>query len=118
MVEEPEEGQESVTVQGRPKTTIDDEEPAADEEFGITLFGKRRGDPDVGKNVRSHIEEIRETPGGNRVMTLANGQVWMEREPGRRRIDANQDIVISKRRWSYTMLLLEQNRRITVQRID
>lgn len=117
MAQDPQQPSESVTVQERPKTTIDDE-PDADEEFGITLFGKRRGDPDVGQSVRSHIEAVRESAAGNRVMTLTNGQVWMEREAGRRRIDANQDVVITKRRWSYTMLLLDQNRRVTVQRID
>ncbi|MDZ7685981.1 MAG: hypothetical protein U5O39_14010 [Gammaproteobacteria bacterium] len=92
----------------------DDEE----ETFGIQLFGKPRSDPDRGESIRSTIESVRDSPAGNRVMTLANGQIWMEREAGRRSIDPSQDVVILKRRWHYSMLLIDQNRRVTVQRID
>lgn len=88
------------------------------EDFGITLFGKRASEIDKDVSITSRIKSVREASGGQRIMTLVNGQVWMEREPGRRRIDPDQDVEIIKRRWSYSMMLLEQKHRITVQRID
>lgn len=103
-----------VVTKTKPDPDVQDDE----EEFGITLFGKRRSDPDRGDSIESRIESVRETAAGNRVMTLANGQIWMEREAGRRGIDPAQNVVIMKRRWHYSMLLVDQNRRVTVQRID
>jgi hypothetical protein len=88
----------------------------SEEEDFTTLFGS--GADDSSEPVMSRIESIRQSSGGHRIMTLENGQVWMEREPGRRRIQAGQDIEIVKRRWSYSMLLLDQNRRVTVQRLE
>ena len=92
-------------------------EPPKDEDFGITLFGKRIVHDDS-SSIQSRIESIYKSEGGMYVMTLANGQVWMEREPGRRRIDPDQDVTIVKLRWHYSMTLEGQERRVTVQRID
>jgi hypothetical protein len=88
------------------------------EQFGISLFGKRAGDPDRGQSIQSRIDSVHQNNTGRRVITLANGQVWMEREAGKRRIEDGQNVVITKHRLHYSMLLETQNRKITVQRID
>lgn len=95
-------------------TNQDDQEP----EFGITLFGRHKSDKDERFSLQSHIEKAYKNNAGMWVMNLSNGQVWMERERSRRAVESGQDIVIVKRRWDYSMELLGQNRRITVQRID
>jgi len=88
------------------------------EQFGISLFGKRAGDPNRGQSIQSRIDSVHENNTGRRVITLANGQVWMEREAGTRRIEDGQNVVITKHRLHYSMLLETQNRKVTVQRID
>lgn len=107
-------------AQSTPEKSAPDSEPYTakeKEDFGITIFGKRDNSKER-DSIASHIESVRTSNAGTRIMTLANGQVWMEREPGRRPIDAKQDVEIEKRRWHYSMLLKDQKFRITVQRID
>ena len=39
---------------------------------------------------------------------LSNGQLWVENEPGRRRIAAGQDVIIRRHRWHFEMVLDSQ----------
>ncbi len=81
--------------------------PSADP---IAQFGQERQNrpqTDI-DSITSRIDSVRRTPLGHHVMTLANGQVWVENEPGRRRIAPAQDIVIRRHRWHFEMELPSQ----------
>ena len=81
--------------------------PNADqiEQFGQERQGRPKTDID---SITSRIDSVRRTPLGHHVLTLANGQVWVENEPGRRRIAPAQDIVIRRHRWHFEMELPSQ----------
>ncbi|TVS16967.1 MAG: hypothetical protein EA417_08190 [Gammaproteobacteria bacterium] len=59
-------------------------------------------------SITSRVDSVRRTPLRHHVMTLANGQVWVENEPDRRRIAPAQDIVIRTHRWHFEMELRSQ----------
>jgi hypothetical protein len=94
--------------------------PAADavapDPAGFGLPQRREVQPDA-EFLKARIERVRKAPLGQHVLTLSNGQVWMENEPGRRRIAAGQDIVIRKHRWHYEMELPNQPN-VAVRRVD
>ncbi len=73
-------------------------------------FGMRASpDPvDSADYIEARIDDVRRTPLGEHVLTLSNGQVWMENEPGRRPIAAGQDVIIRKHRWHFEMELASQ----------
>jgi hypothetical protein len=69
------------------------------------------------KQVRSRIVDLAVTPRGQRVITLANGQVWIENEAGKEAIPMAEDVTISKRIWRYTMRF-DSGQVIAVKRIE
>lgn len=86
--------------------------------FGFDLFGKNKPEAEVPSEIRSRIVSAKRNSLGIYIIELENGMVWQEREKGRRHIDAGQDVIVTERRWSMSMLLVDQNWRVTVQRID
>ncbi|MEZ5561112.1 MAG: hypothetical protein R3E86_21535 [Pseudomonadales bacterium] len=68
------------------------------------------------QDIASRILSVDTLPGGERAMQLANGQVWAEIEPGRRPIDADQEVVIVVHRWR-TVMRLANGPSITVRRV-
>lgn len=85
----------------------------------IEWFGKSKpANPAADlSQIEAHIESIRKSPLGHHVMTLSNGQVWMENEPGRRSIEPGQDVTIRKHRWHFEMELSNRPN-VTVKRVD
>ncbi|MBD3648977.1 MAG: hypothetical protein HUJ31_16345 [Pseudomonadales bacterium] len=68
------------------------------------VFGRQAEKPDKDiEAISAHIQSVKQSPLGHHIMTLSNGQVWMQNEPGRRRIEAGQDITIRKHRFHYEM---------------
>lgn len=89
------------------------------DEERVAQFGKppQRDAEQKFEAVEASIESVRKGPLGKQIMTLSNGQIWMENEPGRRRIEADQQITIRKHRWHYEMELASQPN-VTVRRVD
>jgi hypothetical protein len=85
----------------------------------VALFGKEDPtEPVVSIDfIEARIESVRRTPVGHHIMTLSNGQVWIQNEPGRRSIAHGQDVTIRKRRWHFEMEL-ESQPNIAVRRIE
>lgn len=83
----------------------------------LKMFGKKEKQDHAEQEIVAYIESVRKSPLGHRIMTLSNGQVWSENEAGKIRIDAKQQIIITKKRWRYAMRL-GNDRIITVERID
>jgi hypothetical protein len=67
--------------------------------------------------IRSRIVSVAVSARGQRIMTLANGQVWMENEAGKRAIPVTEDVTISKRLFRYAMRF-ESGSVIAVKRAD
>jgi hypothetical protein len=67
--------------------------------------------------VSARIERVNRTPLGHQIMTLSNGQVWAENEPGRRSIAPGQDVTIREHRWHFEMQL-EGQPNVAVRRIE
>lgn len=88
-------------------------------ESKIEWFGKSKlPDPAADlSHIEAHIENIRKSPLGHHVMTLSNGQVWMENEPGRRSIEPGQEVTIRKHRWHFEMEL-DNRPNVAVKRVD
>lgn len=80
-------------------------------------FGRRTAGPARGTRRAAHIESIRRARLGHHIMTLSNGHIWAENEPGVRRIKAGQDVTIIKVRFRYDMRL-ESGRRVAVHRVE
>lgn len=89
------------------------------DENRVAQFGKSpQRDPEREfEGVEARIERVRKAPLGQQIMTLSNGQVWMENEPGRRTIAPDQRVRIRKHRWHYEMELASQPN-VTVRRVD
>lgn len=68
-------------------------------------------------SISARIERVTKTSLGHHVMALSNGQVWMENEPGQRRIQPDQNVVVSKQRWHYEMELPNQPN-VAVRRVE
>ncbi|MDK1024815.1 MAG: hypothetical protein QGD92_11360 [Gammaproteobacteria bacterium] len=81
------------------------------------MFGKKAKPDQAEQEIVAYIESVRKSPLGRRIMTLSNGQVWSENEAGKIRIDAKQQVTITKKRWRYAMRL-GNDRVIAVKRID
>lgn len=98
---------------------VPQQEPEAPvERDGLATFGKEpEAAPVEVDHVVARIESVRKAPLGQHIMTLSNGQVWMENEPGRRRIRAGQEVIIRKRLLHYEMELKSQPD-VTVRRVD
>jgi hypothetical protein len=90
----------------------DGREPGWQERFGI------RGRPreDGGREIRAHILSVQQSQLRNDIMTLDNGQVWMENEPSARQVSSDQAVVIREGRFSFTMVL-ESGRLLKVHRV-
>lgn len=95
----------------QPAPAVEPETPAR---FGLKTRPEPAGSVEL---IEARIDDVRTTPLGEHVMTLSNGQVWMENEPGRRPIAAGQDVIIRKHRWHYEMELAAQPD-VAVRRID
>jgi hypothetical protein len=94
-------------------------QPAEDAVAASRRFGFRvtqRAEP-LEAQVSARIERVNRTPLGHQIMTLSNGQVWAENEPGRRPIVAGQDVTIREHRWHFEMQLDGQPN-VAVRRIE
>jgi hypothetical protein len=82
-------------------------------------FGFRKPDSSELRRleVSARIERVSRTPLGHQVVTLSNGQVWAENEPGRRPIAPGQDVTIREHRWYFEMQL-EGQPNVAVRRIE
>lgn len=90
------------------------EERAPDEnDFGKPL---PKVEAPVGQ-MSSRIAGVAVSPSGQRIMTLANGQIWMENEAGKRAIPMNENVTVSKRLFRYAMRF-ESGFVIAVRRAD
>jgi hypothetical protein len=90
-----------------------------DSAVGSRRFGFRvpqRAEP-LKAQVSARIEHVNRTPLGHQVITLSNGQVWAENEPGRRPIAPGQDVTIREHRWHFEMQL-EGQPNVAVRRIE
>lgn len=103
-----------VTEHSRP-----DPNPVFGTDTKIEWFGKDKPEePAVGlTHINARIESVQKTPLGHHVMTLSNGQIWMENEPGKRDIAPQQDVTIRKHRWHYEMEL-NSRPNVTVRRVE
>lgn len=111
--------QEPVVEQTAPAKSAPAKSAPVDDPRDEALFDKRpKNQDDIPDSIESRIVEVTINNAGKNVMTLANGMVWIEREPSWRRIYDGQDVVIDKRRWSFSMHLLDEKRRVTVQRVE
>jgi hypothetical protein len=93
--------------------------PADDDVVASRRFGFRvthRTEPQKAQ-LSARIEHVNRTPLGHQVITLSNGQVWAENEPGRRSIAPGQDVTIREHRWHFEMLL-EGQPNVAVRRIE
>lgn len=92
---------------------------ARSEEEHVAQFGKpqQRDPAQEFEAVEARIESVRKAPLGQQIMTLSNGQIWMENEPGPRRIEPDQPVTIRKHRLHYEMELASQPN-VTVRRVD
>ena len=73
---------------------------------------------DAPEQVTSVISEVATRATGHHVIKLENGQLWMEDEPGKRRINSDDAVSITKRRFRHTMKLKSSGFIIAVHRID
>ena len=88
-------------VQTTPASAAPDVVSAPAEDFGrVELV-------DSVDQITSIVTQVTKSIRNNRIVELANGQIWMENEPGKQRIEVDQQITITKRRWRYTMKLPE-----------
>ncbi len=55
------------------------------------------------ERIRARIQQVRKAALGQHVMTLSNGQVWIENEPGQRPIEPDQEVTITRHRWNFEM---------------
>ena len=83
----------------------------------LKYFGRNKKQDPAEQRIVAYIEAVKKSPLGKRIMRLSNGQVWSESEAGKLRIEAEQQVTITKRRWRYAMRL-GNDRVITVKRID
>ena len=72
---------------------------------------------EVAGSVGARIDRVQMTPLGHHVVTLSNGQIWMENEPGRRPIRPGQHVVVRKHRWHFEMELAQQPN-VAVHRLE
>ena len=91
--------------------------PKEKKKHWINLFGKREKPKKIEEQIKTSIKSIKKTPLGKHIMTLSNGQVWIENEPGRRVIKAGQVVTIKKKRFHFEMKLTSGGK-IAVNRID
>ena len=99
-------------------TTREVTKAAEKEEGFLSRFGKKIKKPKTDRqSVSSRVTSVRKSPMGNHILGLANGQTWVENEPGRRSIKAEQSITVTKKLLSFEMQL-ESGRRVAVHRID
>lgn len=94
-------------------------EPEGDAADAAGWFGRERDPPPGGRldHVTASIVSVRRDPLGRQIISLSNGQVWIENEPGRRPIAPDQSVTIRKHRWHYELELADQPN-VAVRRID
>lgn len=72
------------------------------DEFGLTEAAKRARDPEKAKeempeSITEKVTSVGHRPTGELVVTLANGQVWLQIESGSRaKVGAGQTVTIKK----------------------
>jgi hypothetical protein len=70
------------------------------------------------EQIESSIKDIRFASYGKHVFTLENGQVWMENEPGRKKVkNKNQPVVIKKKNLRY-VIKFDSGVTLAVHRIE
>lgn len=93
----------TASQEATPDEGIDEPEPMVVASDLDEDFRKKSEDKSAEEQIRSKITIVTKSAMGHRVMSLANGQVWMENEAGRRRIEPEDEIVITQRRFRYVM---------------
>jgi len=84
-----------------------------------TLFGLSKNPKEKKiERIESIIKNIRLAAYGKHVFTLENGQVWMENEPGRKKVkNKQQKVVIERKRLRY-LISFESGISLAVHRIE
>lgn len=84
-----------------------------------SLFGlkPKKDKSDELTHISATLDKVEYMGNGKKVFTLSNGQHWIEREPGTRKIAPGQQVTIIKKRWHYE-LDPELGPKITVERLD
>jgi hypothetical protein len=114
---EPEQEQVPELVKSQPDATSK-AEPGEDSSRW-NLFGLK---PKIDKSteitrISATLEKVDYMSNGKKVFTLSNGQHWIEREPGARKVAAGQQVTIIKKRWHFE-LDPERGPKVTVERLD
>jgi hypothetical protein len=78
-------------------------------------FGKKAESTKQQQSFVARINSISQSPAGHRIVVLSNGQTWSENEPGKIRIEANQEVTITQKRLRFVMRL-SNGRVIAVRR--
>lgn len=94
-----------------------DREPETGSASGKEIHGADDVLGHVAGSISARIDRVATTPLGHHVVTLSNGQIWMENEPGRRPIRPGQHVVVRKHRWHYEMELAGQPN-VAVHRLE
>ena len=95
------------------------EDPVPNKKADETFFGltKKTAEAEIEK-VESTIKDIKLASYGKHVFVLENGQVWMENEPGRKKVrNKQQNVVIRKKGLRY-IISLESGVSLSVHRIE
>jgi len=94
--------------------TLQSEESQDEASFGLSAKAIKN-EPE---KIESSIKDVRFASYGKHVFTLENGQVWMENEPGRKKVkNQNQKVVIKKKGLRY-LISFESGVVLAVHRIE
>ena len=104
-------------ISGTGITTFEKEEPGNKENDDLeNAFGKTEKKEDLLEKISETIIAVNLTPTGKQVLTLSNGQKWMENEPGKRKVRSGERVTIVKDGKHYDLVRPEKPR-ISVHRI-
>ncbi|MAT83859.1 MAG: hypothetical protein CMQ43_12710 [Gammaproteobacteria bacterium] len=108
---------ETQSAPARAPDTPADHQTETGSASGRDIHGSDDAMEDVVDSISARIERVETTPLGRHVVTLSNGQIWMENEPGRRPIRPGQHVMVRKHRWHYEMELARQPN-VAVHRLE
>ncbi len=101
-------------VASTPAAGAEEKEKISDADFGLREAKKR---PSV-RSVNSRLMAVNRAAYGKQVFRLENGQVWVENEPGRRKVRADYQKVSIKKKGLRYLLYVESGPVIAVHRLE
>jgi hypothetical protein len=92
------------------RTVRSDDDFETDTVTDAASFGLRKEREWVSKSdyITAKIVSTQSSPSGAQIMSLSNGQIWIENEKGRRPIELHQTVTIRRQRFHYKMVLESQ----------